>query len=154
MPCLRKIKKSALFLTRWHVLVPSSFPNLQRRSQNSSKFAFHVIRFQIKSERESKTIIRKSALQNQTAVFHRPSAPKIPDGEKVDFDVSRPEVVTVEDSGDAECFCLAECCFLNRWPAGHPEETSEQGSDRAAGPDRCSLWVQEEGGGGADRPQG
>lgn len=39
-------------------------------------------------------------------------------------------------------------------PVGHPEETSEQGSDRAADPDRSSLRVQEEGGGGADRPQG
>lgn len=39
-------------------------------------------------------------------------------------------------------------------PTGHPEETSEQGSDRAAGPDRCSLRVQEEGGGGTDRPKG
>lgn len=39
-------------------------------------------------------------------------------------------------------------------PTGHPEETSEQGSDRAAGPDRCSLRVQEEGGGGTDRPEG
>lgn len=39
-------------------------------------------------------------------------------------------------------------------PAGHPEETSEQGPDRAAGPDRRPLRVQEEGGGGADRPQG
>lgn len=38
--------------------------------------------------------------------------------------------------------------------AGHPEETSEQGSDRAAGADRRSLRVPEEGGGGADRPQG
>lgn len=39
-------------------------------------------------------------------------------------------------------------------PIGHPEETSEQRSDRAAGPDRCSLRVQEERGGGADRPEG
>lgn len=39
-------------------------------------------------------------------------------------------------------------------PTGHPEETSEQGSDRAAGPDRCSLRVQKEGGGGTDRPKG
>lgn len=32
---------------------------------------------------------------------------------------------------------------------GHPEETPKQRPDWAAVPDRCSLWVPEEGGGGA-----
>lgn len=39
-------------------------------------------------------------------------------------------------------------------PAGHSEEASEQRPVWAAVTHRRSLWVQEEGGGGAHRPQG
>lgn len=77
----------------------------------------------------------------------RPTAPKIPDGEKVDFDVSTRRFT--DKPGHKE---LNDAAVPP--PTGHPEETSEQGSDRAAGPDRCSLRVQEEGGGGADCPKG
>lgn len=88
-------------------------------------------------------------LEGDVIVSLRPTAPKIPDGEKVDFDVSTRACHEAPNS---------EKLYNDRVtlpaPTGHPEETSEQGSDRAAGPDRRSLRVQEEGGGGTYRPKG
>lgn len=87
--------------------------------------------------------------EGDVIVSLRPTAPKIPDGEKVDFDVS----TRACDKAPNTAKLYNDRVALPA-PTGHPEETSEQGSDRAAGPDRRSLRVQEEGGGGTDRLEG
>lgn len=85
------------------------------------------------------------------------AAPKIPDGEKVDFDVSRlQQVEKVENVSENQLspggfgwFC--SCGSLPT--AGHPQEASGEGPVRAAVADRGSLHPEEEGGRGAHRPR-
>lgn len=74
------------------------------------------------------------------------AAPKIPDGEKVDFDVSLlPRNAFFKKKKKGRHTLLVS--------AGHPQETSRQRSDRAAVAHRGSLHPEEEGGRGARRPR-
>ena len=82
------------------------------------------------------------------------SAPKIPDGEKVDFDVSWPPLMILW-----LIFGKQKLNSSSIWPwfgflmAGHPQEASGEGSVWAAVSDWSSLHPEEERGRGAHRPR-
>lgn len=95
-------------------------------------------------------------------LFHRPmttqlAAPKIPEGERVDFDVCSFKVVI---NGTWFYMIAAAKAALNNlelcihwFLLGHPQETDGERSSGAADSDWCPLWAEEERGRRADRTQ-
>ena len=114
-----------------------------------------------KKKRERKHERKHDNQHNSTpnTVSCRPSAPKIPDGEKVDFDVSRPEATTQRISADVESFCWADLLFsvhvacrtsrrnvrtrtwLSCRPSSMPTLSAGRRRRRSWSPSRTGLWV-------------
>lgn len=123
------------------------------RSRSQSRFSSSA-----KSVKFPRQISSKKQFLLVNRFMSNIAAPKIPDGEKVDFDVSRLQSNKSFQKCEMSRHQLSHCgvifsfFFLFLPMAGHPQEASGEGPVWAAVADRGSLHPEEERGGRAHRP--